>query len=64
MQDKREAAAKALVEELLQNQEEFEADRSEEDEEDGEEEGAENGSGGSKRVEAALRRCSPLMVGG
>ena len=63
-QDKREAAAKALVEELVKNQAEFEADQSSDDGEEEEEEdgAAAAGSTSGKAVDRALRRCSPLMV--
>lgn len=61
-QDAREKAAAALVEALVANQAEFEAESGAEASD--EDEAAANGGGGGRGsdVARALRRCSPLMV--
>lgn len=62
-QDKREHAAKALVEELVKSQKEFEDEQSSEgSDEEEEEERDQAGGGKGSSVDTALRRCSPLMV--
>ena len=61
-QDVREKAAAALVEALVANQAEFEAESGAEASDEEEANGAIGGCGKAREVSRALRRCSPLMI--
>ena len=58
----REKAAAALVEALVANQAEFEAESGAEGSDEEEANGAVGGGGKAREVARALRRCSPLMI--
>lgn len=61
-QDVREKAAAALVETLVANQAEFEAESGAEGSDEEEANGAVGGGGKAREVARALRSCSPLMI--